>query len=447
MITRRAVVQGGVVAGISTVLPVVGRAAKPGHGVAYILGATAVTQVYGDGQRLTGIAIEQDRPVDPASLDPSLYRVDGRTIVRVSASDRATPRGSRTGGGYIVIDLSPDDADARLFVSNGRATRRRSAGATVTITPERSGATAPRDGSGPGQGQGQGPRGGAPDFNALPRSLPTRGAVDPVVDGFTAAIFRDDVTGDTLAYNLFVPPDRDPGKPLPIVLFMHDAGNTSPVVDTTLVQGLGAVGWAGAEDQARSPAIVLAPQYASATVDDRSNASSLLDTTLHLLDHIVARHGGDRRRLYITGQSGGGMMAIAMMVKRPDLFAAGFLVACQWDPAVVAPLARQKLWVMVAQGDARALPGQNAIMQVVEGRGTAVSRATWDGRWDAAAFARAVAAQAGEGRAVNYTVLGTGTVVPAGQADDPGSNHVNTWRIAYDIPGIRAWIMRQVRPA
>jgi predicted peptidase len=232
---------------------------------------------------------------------------------------------------------------------------------------------------------------------------------------------------------------------LPLVLFMHDAGATSIIVDTTLVQGLGAISWASPADQARHPAIVLAPQYRSQVVNDASEASSLLNTTLHLLDHIADEHNADRSRLYATGQSGGGMMSIAMMIREPELFAAAFLVACQWDPAVIEPLARQKLWVMVSEGDAKAFPGQNAIMDVIEREGAKVSRATWSGNTTLEQFATLAAEQETQGALVNYTMLRLGTVVPEGQDDNSGSNHINTWRIAYTIPSIRDWIMRQSR--
>jgi predicted peptidase len=36
-------------------------------------------------------------------------------------------------------------------------------------------------------------------------------------------------------------------------------------------------------------------------------------------------------------------MSIAMDIKYPDLFAASLLVAGQWDPAKVSPLAKDKL--------------------------------------------------------------------------------------------------------
>ncbi len=417
---------------VAAVVPALRASAQDVAEPAYILGATAITQVFGAGQRLVGVAIQQDRAVDAAALDPTLYSVEGRTITKVYASASAMPGQEDATGDWIVLELSPDDATASLFVTDGRDVKRLPAATTVKITPK-SAASADGAPSGP------------PDFNAIPRSLPTNTSLNLVVDDFEQGEFHDEATGDILAYNLYEPKDRDPSKPLPLVLFMHDAGNTSPLVDTTLVQGLGAVSWAGPEDQARHPALVLAPQYASQTVDDSSNATSLLDTTLHLLDHIAKTRNVDLSRIYTTGQSGGGMMSIAMLVKNPDLFAAAFLVACQWDTAVVKPLARQKLWVVVAEGDEKAFPGQTAIMEVIEAEGTTHSEAFWDGTADAATFAKAVEDQAAAANSVNFSVLKKGTVVPSGQEDTPGSNHVNTWRIAYAIPSIRDWIMQQVK--
>lgn len=437
MTTRRTFLVAGLSVAVASTAPRRGRAeggddpARP-----YILGATAITEVFGDGQRLTGVAIEHDRPVTADMLDPALYAVEGRTVTRVYANAEAEPAHNGRDGRFVIVELAPDDAAAALYrLVPGGGTERLPAATTVGVTL--AGAAPPRA---PGEA-------GPPAFGSEPLSLPTDRALNLVVDDFTQGEFDDPETGHRLAYNLFVPADRDPSVALPLVLFMHDAGATSTIVDTTLVQGLGAISWASPADQARHPAIVLAPQYAAQPVNDASQASSLLDTTLHLLDRVAAEHNADRARLYATGQSGGGMMSIAMMVREPDLFAAAFLVACQWDPAVVAPLARQKLWVMVSEGDAKAFPGQNAIMEVIEGEGTQVARASWDGRSTAEAFAALVAGQEAEGAPVNYTVLKPGTVVPEGQEDDAGSNHINTWRIAYTIPGIRDWIMRQSRTA
>jgi predicted peptidase len=41
---------------------------------------------------------------------------------------------------------------------------------------------------------------------------------------------------------------------------------------------------------------------------------------------------------------------------------------------------------------------------------------------------------------VNFAAFQAGTVVPSGSTT---SAHMATWQVAYTIPGIRDWIMRQ----
>lgn len=79
-------------------------------------------------------------------------------------------------------------------------------------------------------------------------------------------------------------------------------------------------------------------------MNDKSEASQLLDITVDLIRSLAAQYSIDTNRLCATGQSGGCMMFIAVNVKYPDLLAASFLVAGQWDPAVVAPLAKANLY-------------------------------------------------------------------------------------------------------
>jgi len=273
----------------------------------------------------------------------------------------------------------------------------------------------------------------------------TRAVENLVVDDFRQFSFTDDVTGDTLAFNLFVPKDYDPSRTYPLVLFMHDAGATSDVPRTTLFQGLGAVCWASPEDQAKRPCFVLAPQYAEIIADDDSRASSMLDTTIDLIRSLTERYSIDKTRLYTTGQSGGCMMSIAMNIKYPDFFAASFLVAGQWDPSLVAPMANNRLWILVSQDDNKAFPGQNAITEALEADGARISRAVWDGRWSTEQFQFAFDDIDAEASPINYVTFAQGTVIPAGDSTAGASGHRNTWRIAYTIEPIREWIFRQHR--
>lgn len=50
-----------------------------------------------------------------------------------------------------------------------------------------------------------------------------------------------------------------------------------------------------------------------------------------LIHDVTNTYAVDTNRIYGSGQSQGGMANIAISDKYPDLFAAQFLVACQWN--------------------------------------------------------------------------------------------------------------------
>lgn len=389
-------------------------------------GVTVITQVFGEGQKLVAVAVGYDRQIDNARVSAESFTVEGRTVTKAYANTAAALAGEGANGRFVILELSPDDEVAALYATAGREIIRREAKASVMQT----GPVATVDG-------GVVAAGG--------EAIPQTAVVNPIVDDFLQLEYSDAETGDSIGYNLFVPKNYDPAKSYPLVLFMHDAGATSNIVTTTLVQGLGAICWASPEDQAKREAFVLAPQFAAQVVNDQSEATSLLDTTINLVKKIAGDYSIDTRRLYNTGQSGGAMMSIAMNIKYPDFFAATYLVAGQWDPAKVAPLAKDKMWVVLSEGDAKAYPTENVMMEIYEKEGAKVSRAVWAGTYAPEEFKAAFDKVDAEGNAINYIALKKGTVVPPGQSDDPGANHVNTWRIAYTIDDIRDWIFRQSR--
>ncbi|PWC22306.1 peptidase [Brenneria roseae subsp. roseae] len=417
------------------------------NGARYAKGATAITQVSGDGIRLTGIAVEYDAPVNSAELSAASFNVEGRVITGVFASTSADFAGRAAEGRFVIITLSPEDKNALLAekVQSQNGDRKQSSGG---MGPGKAGdipvydtiyktAAARVVQSGPVT---------MSDGHTIPAStegLETTKVENLIVDDFQQLEFHDPKTGKKLRYNLFVPKDYDAGKSYPLVLFMHDAGATSDVTPTTLYQGLGAVVWASPEDQAKRPCFVLAPQYAEIIADDDSQTSDMLDTTINLINTLAEQYRIDRNRLYTTGQSGGCMMSIAMDIKYPTFFAASFLVAGQWEPALVKPLARQKLWILVSQDDNKAYPGQNAITAALEKDGAKISRAVWDGTWTPEQFRAAFEKIDAEGSPINYVTFRKGTVIPENQSAEGASGHRNTWRIAYTIEPIREWIFRQ----
>jgi predicted peptidase len=387
---------------------------------------TAITEVFGDGQKLTAVAVEYDSEIDNSKLAKSTFAVDQRTVTNVYANAEAARATQGKNGRFVLVELSPSDEGAALFIQRGWTSSIFDARVDVAQVGEVT------------TGRGE-------KYDPDSRPVSSTRVVNLVVDDFKQFEYRDPTNGIILRYNLFVPRNYDEDKSYPLVTFIHDAGATSTEARMTLVQGLGAVVWASPSEQAKHECFVLAPQYSTQIVNDRSEASEYLDITVDLIKSIAAQYSIDRNRLYATGQSGGCMMFIAANIKYPDLFAASLLVAGQWDPAKVSPLAKAHLWIVVSEGDRKAFPGMNAITAALEKEGARVSRATWSGQASAQEFASAVGAMIAEERNVKYTVLAKGSVVPEGLPDDGGNNHVHTWRIAYAIEGLRDWLFTQGR--
>lgn len=414
---------------------------------------TAITQVFGAGQKLVAVAVEYDRDIDGSMLSTSTFAVTDRTVTKVYANRTADLAQRGRAGRYVIVELSPDDTAAALWV-----------------TQQGSG-TPPTDGSGSGSGDsGGGVGAGGPKvgdttpggtivaakatltqtdtvtttrgtrYAADSTELTTDAVVNLIVDDFQQFSFADPATGQTLKYNLFVPKDYDPRRRYPLVLFMHDASVVNVATEGPLVQGLGAVCWASPEDQARHESFVLAPEYGSVVIDDNYEPSTLFDATANLVESVTQQYSIDRNRLYTTGQSMGAMMSLGLNIKYPDLFAAAFIVAGQWPETQAAPLAQKKLWILVSADDTKAYPGEQAITEVIQEQGTQVSTALWDGQSTAAEFAADVRSMKAQRTPVNFAAFETGTVVPSGSTT---SAHMATWQVAYTIPGIRDWIMRQ----
>ena len=75
--------------------------------------ATAITQVFGDGVRLTAIAVEYSQPVTSGQFDAKDFSVEGRTVINVFVSNSANLEQAESGK-FVIVQLSPDDANLSL---------------------------------------------------------------------------------------------------------------------------------------------------------------------------------------------------------------------------------------------------------------------------------------------------------------------------------------------
>ena len=393
--------------------------------MAHIVHITAGTGNYPDGQKIDRAVIEYDRPVCP-TIDAGCFAVEGRTVTAVQAE-----------GNTVTLHLKAEEEAAALVPKPKRKPPKpgEKMGPPVDMPPT---VLRPVQVTVTQTGPIRDAEGNEIPADGVPHTSDRTS--EPVVEDFTQGEYAG------IGYNLYTPEDLEPDRQYPLVLFIHDAGPCGPDTKLTLSQGLGAVSFAAPAWQKEHPCFVLAPQIdrgINLTRDDFVCSKELEDIKA-LLDHIVETNPVDRARLYTTGQSMGCMASCELNIRYPDLFAASLLVAGQWDPERMAQsCSHNQFWILVSEHDRKAFPGMNAVTEALERSGAVIARYRWDGAADAEQLTRCARNAMMAAANVRYTVFEGSSVVPDGEDDNPGSNHVNTWRVAYTIDGLKEWLFSQ----
>ena len=394
-----------------------------------IRSVTSVTEVFGTGQQITHIIVEFNERVVNSQLTKNTFTVSDRTVEKIYSNTRPERTDIVKDGRFVIIELNPKDSGASLRLEGNDEVGFQMKKATSKITQKEDILFT--------------------NGKKLEKSiaiLENNKTRNLIVENFKQFVYKDPKTGTSVKYNLYIPKNYDKNKKYPLVLFMHDKGVLSEDTKTALFQGNGATSFATPEEQARHEAFVLAPQYSRQVVDDNGDITSDLDATVNLIrDYLISKYSIDEKKLYATGQSMGGMMAIVMNYKYPELFAASYLVACQWNPKEVSTMAKNNLWITVSTGDAKAYPGMNAITSELIKRGATVAKDNWRADYTDAQFlegARKVIAQKSN---IKYTTLEKGTNPYLPKDANPGLEHSGTWKVAYNIPGIKDWMFLQAK--
>ena len=394
-----------------------------------IRSVTSVTEVFGTGQQITHIIVEFNERVVNSQLTKNTFTVSDRTVEKIYSNTRPERTDIVKDGRFVIIELNPKDSGASLRLEGNDEVGFQMKKATSKITQKEDILFT--------------------NGKKLEKSiaiLENNKTRNLIVENFKQFVYKDPKTGTSVKYNLYIPKNYDKNKKYPLVLFMHDKGVLSEDTKTALFQGNGATSFAAPEEQARHEAFVLAPQYSRQVVDDNGDITSDLDATVNLIrDYLISKYSINEKKLYATGQSMGGMMAIVMNYKYPELFAASYLVACQWNPKEVSTMAKNNLWITVSTGDAKAYPGMNAITSELIKRGATVAKDNWRADYTDAQFlegARKVIAQKSN---IKYTTLEKGTNPYLPKDANPGLEHSGTWKVAYNIPGIKDWMFLQAK--
>lgn len=417
----------------------------------HVKSVTAIGEVLGDGAKTTAVAIEYDAPISSKSLSTSTYTVDGRTIKKVYTNSEALKSRTPKSGRFVILELKTTVSLEADFGPDKKDNAK----------PDDSPSNCTSDKDGDKEGQGGGPAGGITAGNRPTREadpFPITATVNQlkairtvagktyragatltsdksrvlIADDFKQLTFTDTKTGRTLRYNLYIPKDYDPSKKYPLVLFMHDASGANQIDNYTLLQGNGATVWASPLEQKKHPSFVLAPQYDEIVVDDSFKVTSSAETTIDLLEALKKEYSIDSDRVYTTGQSMGCMMSYLFLSTYPDEFAAGMLVAGQWDPKVIAPMAKKPLWLITCTGDAKSTAGAAAALKLWSSLGAKIDSASWPLDTTEVARAKEIEDLRRKPATIRYSHL-------------QGGWHNGTWRVAYTFTGIRDWLFEQTK--
>lgn len=211
------------------------------------------------------------------------------------------------------------------------------------------------------------------------------------------------VEGIETIYRVYEP--RDASTPLPLILFLHGAGESGN--DGLLPTTVG-IGPAIVREPERFPALVVFPQASQGYGWRAFN----LAAAVAALDDVEAHFDVDAERVYVTGISMGGYGTWLAALQQPERFAAAVPVCGGLDRASMATPAKaaqrlKKLPQWVFHGDA------DNIIPVEESR-------------------TMVSALEAAGAPVRYT-------------EYEGVRH-NSWDRAYAEPELMPWLLRQRRP-
>ena len=134
--------------------------------------------------------------------------------------------------------------------------------------------------------------------------------VTPVADRFDTV--EDEAT--RLTARVFVP---DTDKPCPVVIVFHGYGDTE-----NLLTYRTAVAWAEPEAQAVRPCTVIAPVISDGLYPSSFSRAKAFEGVMGLVDRLIAEGKADPDRIYVMGNSFGGMSSLEMAEQYPDRIAA-----------------------------------------------------------------------------------------------------------------------------
>lgn len=250
---------------------------------------------------------------------------------------------------------------------------------------------------------------------------------------------KDGDETESLSYQVFVPSDYDSSVSYPLITFVPDASIST--IGASKKED-GAKIWTTDEEQAKHPCLVLVVGWTATLTGDEGSFDPQGEYLEDIIYEVCDAFSIDTDRLYMTGQSQGGMTSFWYNINRPDLFAATIYVACQWPTdGMDETIVYDKFFYIVSDGDERAGPGQVEVQEVLDTAGVTYGYVEDLDATDTDGVESAVETMLESGYDINMVRYRSGTV--AGEGASASSEHSGTWAYAYTIEAVRDWLFEQ----
>lgn len=239
-----------------------------------------------------------------------------------------------------------------------------------------------------------------------------------------------------LNYGLYLPDAySETGDPLPLVTYMPDATYADATI-AKVEEGQMPVNWVTEEKMATNPTVFLI--FASNANWQQVN---------EVIDSVCENYNIDTDRLYLTGQSAGGILDWSLNYQFPTKFAATLYVGCQpggevhdetYDEILASELfCNQKFVYIGSRLDEKSSAGQDDVEQILLDNEIAYGKLYGLDHQGGEALEAAVQAVLDEGLDHNFFGFT--------QVADGGSNleHMKSFLFAYQIDALFYWLLAQ----
>jgi predicted peptidase len=172
------------------------------------------------------------------------------------------------------------------------------------------------------------------------------------VDGFVGRVHKSG--RQKMPYRLFIPNGYDRNMSYPLVIWLHGGGSAGDdnLGQISLDNKLGTHYWTRKEHQDRHPAFVLAPQSEGGWDSNADTSlSDELKLVLEILSVVRKDYNIDASRMYVAGQSNGGIGAFGLITKRPGLFAAAISICGAGNTSLAPKAVKTAVWAFHGEKD------------------------------------------------------------------------------------------------